>query len=577
MITLETLRRVCSEGRSLSRLRSWLGMALLFIAVGATATTPPKAFPVAEAELCERLMRTLSSCEVVVVGLEGQVGFGSSSLKITVAEFEERGSTNGATPRELWSSRVCSPFRGQVIAYLLSSHADGLKGVRFSGLEKDGPAGLGALVFRNPRDRVLELGPARLRLSPQTQNFLALDGESQYACTRRVLIVEDPHANAQDQYAVMKGLECLLSDNPSIAGDGQVVSLAEGCRAYTVLSCRPLIEADKHPSDSLISGVLGTYLIPGYVAFEWKHQYGIPIVGTEDPVLYEISARVWTQLRIDSLPVHRGIWPQTVAARNSSMALVILNQLNLRACPILFVGGMHMATLPPFASLDDAAWHEAARILSPGELGRMRSAKTLGIADLLRERRVGLYLLSAQTDVSSGQESDGDWHRYESLFRAQLSRNLDAFLANLRKNGVTVAPCPEAAAQILPVIKASMAGDNAKRRDGQEDQNKESKGKGKGGKPGKQGLLDKLRDGLKKLLGGGGPPSDPSKPPGPGWEWRGDGKPGSGDGAWYNKETGESLRPYFGEADHADHYDYTFKQNSGKGWRIYLDRKVEPK
>ena len=54
-------------------------------------------------------------------------------------------------------------------------------------------------------------------------------------------------------------------------------------------------------------------------------------------------------------------------------------------------------------------------------------------------------------------------------------------------------------------------------------------------------------------------PSDPAKPPGPGWEWRGraGSPPGGKDGAWFNPKTGESLSP---DLEHDEplgpHYDY---------------------
>jgi RHS repeat-associated protein len=51
--------------------------------------------------------------------------------------------------------------------------------------------------------------------------------------------------------------------------------------------------------------------------------------------------------------------------------------------------------------------------------------------------------------------------------------------------------------------------------------------------------------------------SDPTQPPGPGWEWRGNGPVGSRRGNWYNPETDQSLHP---DLNHppgkAPHYDY---------------------
>jgi RHS repeat-associated protein len=63
------------------------------------------------------------------------------------------------------------------------------------------------------------------------------------------------------------------------------------------------------------------------------------------------------------------------------------------------------------------------------------------------------------------------------------------------------------------------------------------------------------------------PPANPSDPPGPGWEWRGSGPPGSSEGSWYNPSTGESLHPDLGHGDPiGPHWDYT--DPTGKTWRI---------
>jgi hypothetical protein len=67
------------------------------------------------------------------------------------------------------------------------------------------------------------------------------------------------------------------------------------------------------------------------------------------------------------------------------------------------------------------------------------------------------------------------------------------------------------------------------------------------------------------------PPSDPSKPPGPDWEWRGGPK-----GSWYNPKTGEVLRP---DLEHPDpigpHWDY--KDPGEKWWRIFPDGSIDTK
>ena len=53
------------------------------------------------------------------------------------------------------------------------------------------------------------------------------------------------------------------------------------------------------------------------------------------------------------------------------------------------------------------------------------------------------------------------------------------------------------------------------------------------------------------------PGNNPSKPPGPGYEWRGSGDPSSGKGNWYNPRTGQTLHP---DLNHPNpigpHWDY---------------------
>ena len=73
--------------------------------------------------------------------------------------------------------------------------------------------------------------------------------------------------------------------------------------------------------------------------------------------------------------------------------------------------------------------------------------------------------------------------------------------------------------------------------------------------------------------------TDPATSPGKGWEWRGNGDPASGKGAWTNPATGESLHPDLGHAAggsvEGPHYDW--KDPSGTWHRVYPDGRVLPK
>jgi len=70
-------------------------------------------------------------------------------------------------------------------------------------------------------------------------------------------------------------------------------------------------------------------------------------------------------------------------------------------------------------------------------------------------------------------------------------------------------------------------------------------------------------------------PSDPTQPPGPGWEWKGTGPPGSDQGSWWNPATDEYLRPDFEPSSHGPHWDY--RDPDGVEWRIYPDGTMERK
>jgi hypothetical protein len=70
--------------------------------------------------------------------------------------------------------------------------------------------------------------------------------------------------------------------------------------------------------------------------------------------------------------------------------------------------------------------------------------------------------------------------------------------------------------------------------------------------------------------------NNPEELPGPGWEWKGKGPPGSSEGSWVNPETGEKLYPDLNHPEpEGPHYDYTAPD--GSQWRIYPGGRIEPK
>jgi uncharacterized protein RhaS with RHS repeats len=63
---------------------------------------------------------------------------------------------------------------------------------------------------------------------------------------------------------------------------------------------------------------------------------------------------------------------------------------------------------------------------------------------------------------------------------------------------------------------------------------------------------------------------DPTKSPGPGYEWRGNGPKGSNEGSWYNPYTDQSLHPDLGHSQPiGPHYDYQGPDTAGQKVRLY--------
>ena len=70
--------------------------------------------------------------------------------------------------------------------------------------------------------------------------------------------------------------------------------------------------------------------------------------------------------------------------------------------------------------------------------------------------------------------------------------------------------------------------------------------------------------------------SNPANSPGPGWQWRGNGPPGSPYGAWYNPVTRESLHPdLLHPPPIGPHYDWIAP--GGARFRLFPDGSVVPK
>ncbi|WP_039377782.1 RHS repeat-associated core domain-containing protein, partial [Parachlamydia acanthamoebae] len=88
---------------------------------------------------------------------------------------------------------------------------------------------------------------------------------------------------------------------------------------------------------------------------------------------------------------------------------------------------------------------------------------------------------------------------------------------------------------------------------------------------------EKKKGDRKSPYGGDELGDDPTKCPGEEYTWKGDGPPGSGEGAWYNGKTKESLYP---DLNHplpkGPHWDYRDRKTEYEE-RLFLDGTWEPK
>lgn len=213
----------------------------------------------------------------------------------------------------------------------------------------------GRETLNNSRDIYIEIGNTQYFLSPETQKYLNSDIKSAYDHKTSVLIVGEPHFSIEGQFNLFKGLESFFESNPNLVKG--TVFLSEGTKADKSISVQALIKEDPHPTDDTVKQVLSSFMITGYMAYEWKHQRGIPIIGTENEGLYALSSKFASlcMQNSDALYVHRkyedGLeydipleraWDFVVAARNKRIAQILIEKIGKYKNPILFVATGHL-------------------------------------------------------------------------------------------------------------------------------------------------------------------------------------------------------------------------------------------
>jgi len=302
-------------------------------------------------------------------------------------------------------------------------------------------------AHESAHDIPVDIGNETYLLTENSLQFLDGGHATKYEKEKSVLILEEPHYDVEAQFNLYKFLESFFTDYPSLIP--QTAFLAEGHPANQPISVQPLIDLEPNPSDRLIYETLSSFLITGYMAYEWKYQYGIPIVGTEDHFLYKLSSRIWPP-QIDETV---SLWELSVVARNKSMAEVLSGATSEFENPILFVGGKHMID-----KISDEAFKGMGNLkpedfMTNEEMTVLKGFKNMAIDDYLRRGKIGYSFFRAFGETLREQELYISI--YATLLVAQQTGRYQEYidwLLDERGYRVTSGPSPEGAAEFAKVL-----------------------------------------------------------------------------------------------------------------------------
>ncbi|MBI4035290.1 MAG: hypothetical protein HY381_02735, partial [Candidatus Chisholmbacteria bacterium] len=307
-----------------------------------------------------------------------------------------------------------------------------------------------------PQDISIEIGTSTYRISPEAQQYLGsqtITGE--YEKDRSILIVHEPHYSTDAHFNLYKFLEAFFKDNPTLVS--KTIFLAEGVPANQPVSVKILIKTEPHPSDQLIWETLNTFLITGYMAYEWKYQHGIPIIGTENPILYRLSARTSIIPDETTQLVHR----LSIVARNQTVAQTLTQQLATHKDPILFIGNGHLTESIEDKHIQAMQQHsEPVKILTPEETAQLRGFRNWRLHDYLHQERIGYHSITT-AGWNLGLDSSKNANKYRRLFIAQQTNDYQGYIDSLlfeRTQHVVTNPSPEAAAQFVKAYLAQGPG-----------------------------------------------------------------------------------------------------------------------
>lgn len=327
----------------------------------------------------------------------------------------------------------------------------------------------------------VEINGKKYLLSAAAQEYLTVQRMEDYGQPRSVLIIQEPHY-FDDQWHLYKGLELFYQDNPDLIPE--TIFLAEGATAYREISIDPLFEVEPEPSETMIRSVLDSFLIPGYLAFLWKHPSDIPVMGMEDQQLHDCSARLW--YGTENAPE---TWQLSVTARNRQMAETLMQAFQFYDCPVVFVGGLHLD--PIDSKVFQKAKQQEIKDLSLYQLKMLKECENLGISDYLKKEKIGYTFIYAHTFVDKKKQAERE-KLYRELFKAQINDDCSGYIKNYYKkygstknNSVTVRPSVENAAQLVAFLKNSP--DQKEKQPGNDSGNKEKSQANNGNNGGNKG------------------------------------------------------------------------------------------
>jgi hypothetical protein len=387
------------------------------------------------------------------------------------------GSSPELRPRS-YRAEVASPVVWRNVVELLRTHAPSLQEAQEWDVH-DTPffrSSRGVRVtFQLERPRELTVARGRkLKLSRRVLEHFCVVQAAVRGTNRTAIIISEAHNNLDEQLASLRGLEALLAENPWLKDRGEAAFLVEAWEADKPLSIKCLTDRSPKPSATLVESALATFLIPSYVAIEWKHRLGIPLIGHEDIRLYRLCNYLhWAS--------HTGKWKgaeaaraanlmgASVAARNQSSGQTFVRSLRRYSCPILFIGHGHVGPYPwdreaKAILAENRAEARAERKefekLLPGEpMDWLTDVNRRSVASYLRDEGIGFVHLAPRpnpflSDTLRRRHLD----EYTALRKAQHDGAYGRVLAPYRsaaKGSCTTMPAPEALASILPALQTA--------------------------------------------------------------------------------------------------------------------------